>query len=101
MLATVLTKTFRDRWKGEVIAAFSLAVMFLFGMAVYRDIDLSVYTDLPEVFRSLMNIPADADVGTLAYGATNTEWGLTHPRPSWKLPRDAGRRPAQPERAHE
>lgn len=75
MLATVLTKTLRDRWKGEVIAAFSLAVMFLLGMAVYRDIDLSVYTDLPEVFRSLMNIPADADVGALAYGAVYASYG--------------------------
>ncbi len=75
MLATVLTKTFRDRWKGEAIAAVSLALMFLLGMSVYRDIDLSVYTDLPEVFRSLMNIPADADVGALAYGAIYTSYG--------------------------
>jgi ABC-2 type transport system permease protein len=75
MLATVLTKTFRDRWKGELIAAVSLALMFLLGMSVYRDIDLSVYTDLPEVFRSLMNIPADADVGALAYGAIYLSYG--------------------------
>jgi ABC-2 type transport system permease protein len=75
MLATVLTKTFRDRWKGEAIATFSLALMFLLGMAVYRDIDLSVYTDLPEMFRALMNIPADADVGALAYGAIYSSYG--------------------------
>ena len=68
MLATVATKTVRDRWKGMVIAGFSLALMLLFAMAVYRDIDISVYTDLPEAFRSLVNIPKDADVGSLAYG---------------------------------
>jgi ABC-2 type transport system permease protein len=75
MFATVFTKTLRDRWKGEAIAAASLAVMFLLGMAVYRDIDLAIYTDLPEVFRSLMNIPMDADVGALAYGAIYMSYG--------------------------
>jgi len=75
MLATVVTKTFLDRWKGVAIGAVALAVMFFFGMAVYRDIDLAVYTDLPEAMRSLMNIPADADVGALAYGAIYSSYG--------------------------
>ena len=75
MLATVVTKTFRDRWKSEVIGSLILVALFLMGMAVYKDIDLSVYTDLPEVFRSLMNIPADADVGALAYGAIYSSYG--------------------------
>jgi ABC-2 type transport system permease protein len=34
-----------------------------------------VYTDLPEVFRSLVNIPKDADVGSLAYGAIYSTYG--------------------------
>jgi ABC-2 type transport system permease protein len=75
MLATVVTKTFRDRWKGEVIGALILVALFLMGMSVYKDIDLAVYTNLPEVFRSLMNIPADADVGALAYGAIYASYG--------------------------
>ncbi len=75
MLATVVTKTFLDRWKGVAIGAVSLAVLFFFGMAVYRDIDLSVYTDLPEVLRAVMNIPGDADVGALAYGAIYSTYG--------------------------
>ncbi len=75
MLATVVTKTFLDRWKGAAIGAAALAIMFFFGMAVYRDIDLAVYTDLPEALRSLMNIPADADVGALAYGAIYSSYG--------------------------
>lgn len=75
MLATVVTKTFRDRWKGEAIGAVTLVLLFLMGMSVYRNIDLKVYTDLPEVFRSLMNIPADADVGALAYGAIYLSYG--------------------------
>ncbi|NNF89392.1 MAG: ABC transporter permease subunit [Acidimicrobiia bacterium] len=75
MLATIVTKTFLDRWKGVAIGAVALAVMFFFGMAVYRDIDLAVYTDLPEAMRSIMNIPADADVGALAYGAIYSSYG--------------------------
>ena len=75
MLANVFTKTTRDRWKGMAIGVASLAAMLFFGMSVYRDIDLSVYTSLPEVFRTLMDIPADADVGSLAYGAIYGSYG--------------------------
>ena len=75
MLANVFTKTTRDRWKGEAIGVVTLAVFFLFGMAVYRDIDLAVYTNLPEVFRTMVNIPKDADVASLAYGAIYGSYG--------------------------
>ena len=44
-------------------------------MAAYRDIDLTLYTDLPEAWRALANIPDDADVGTLAYGAIYGSYG--------------------------
>ncbi|MGZ5384853.1 MAG: hypothetical protein ACXWH0_12810, partial [Acidimicrobiia bacterium] len=66
MLATVFTKTTRDRWKGVTIAIISLVLLLLMAMAVYRDIDMSIYTDLPEVFLSLMGIPDGADVASLA-----------------------------------
>jgi len=75
MLTNVFTKTIRDRWRGEAIAAVTLAVLFLFAMAVYRDIDVSFYTDLPEAFRALVNIPEDADIGALAYGAIYGSYG--------------------------
>lgn len=75
MLASVFTKTVRDRWKAMAIGVVTLALLFLMGMSTYRTIDLSVYTDLPEVFRALVNIPADADVASLAYGAVFTSYG--------------------------
>lgn len=75
MLANVFTKTVRDRWKGEAIGVVTLALLLLFGMATYRDIDLAVYTDLPEALRALMNIPRDADVASLAYGAIYGSYG--------------------------
>jgi ABC-2 type transport system permease protein len=75
MFATVTTKTVRDRWKGTVIGALTLGLLLTFGMAVYRDIDLSVYTNLPEAMRAMMNIPVDADVGSIAYGAIYGSYG--------------------------
>jgi ABC-2 type transport system permease protein len=68
MLANVFTKTVRDRWKGTATASVVLALFLLMAMAVYRDIDLGLYDDLPEVFRSLMNIPDGTDVAGLAIG---------------------------------
>ena len=75
MLVTVATKTFLDRWKGVTIGAFAVALMFFLGMAVYRDIDLAIYTDLPEALKALMNIPVDANVGALAYGVIYSSYG--------------------------
>ncbi len=75
MLANVFTKTVRDRWKGEAIAAVMMAAMLLFGMAVYKDIDLSVYTDLPAGLRSLMGISDTADAASLAYAAIYGSYG--------------------------
>ncbi len=68
MLANVFTKTTRDRWKAPVIAVASLALLFFFGMMTYRDIDLSIYTNLPEAFRQLFGISEDTGVASLAYG---------------------------------
>ncbi|MDP6666865.1 MAG: ABC transporter permease subunit, partial [Dehalococcoidia bacterium] len=51
------------------IGSVTMAAFFLFGMAVYRDIDLAFYDDFPEAVRSMMNIPEGAGVGSLAYGA--------------------------------
>ncbi|MEN8234477.1 MAG: ABC transporter permease subunit [Actinomycetota bacterium] len=75
MLANVFTKTTRDRWKAPVIAVASLALLFLFGMMTYRDIDLSVYTNLPDYFKQLFGISDDADVASLAYGAILSGYG--------------------------
>lgn len=77
MLTNVYTKSVRDRSTSMLIAAISTAVMFVFGMAVYRDIDLSVYTDLPEAFRSMFGIGGeDTDVGGIAYEALMASYGM-------------------------
>ncbi|MGI9642934.1 MAG: ABC transporter permease subunit [Acidimicrobiia bacterium] len=74
-LTNVFTKTSRDRWKSTVIGAVVLAALLVFGMAVYRDIDVSFWDDLPEAFRSMFGIPDGADVGGLAYGAIYSGYG--------------------------
>ncbi len=66
--ADIFLKTARDRWLGWAIAAASLTLLLLLGMSTYRDIDLSVYTELPEAFRSLLGIGDSVDVGGLAIG---------------------------------
>ena len=76
MLANVSTKTTLDRWKPPLIASISLAVLLVFGMAVYRGIDTSFWDELPDVFRSMFGIPDGADVGGLAYGAIYTGYGM-------------------------
>jgi ABC-2 type transport system permease protein len=75
MLANVFTKTILERWKGWMIAAVSLAALFFLAMSVYQDIDLGVYTNLPEVYRSLIGISQEADVGSLAINALIGSYG--------------------------
>lgn len=68
MLATVFTKSMRDRWRGMAIAVTALVLMLLLAMSVYASFDFSFYDDLPEAFRSLMNIPDNADAASLGVG---------------------------------
>ncbi len=75
MLANVFTKTTQDWWKGMAIAVVTLGLLFLFGMTIYRDIDISIYTSMPDAFLSLFGIPKDADIASLAYGAIYTGYG--------------------------
>ena len=69
MLANIFTKTTRDRFFGLSAAAVSVAVMFLGGMAVYSQIDVSFYYEMPQALLDLMGIPVGGDVAGLAFGA--------------------------------
>lgn len=76
LLSNTFTKSIQDRWKSSVIGAVSLGLLLVFGMAVYRDIDVSFWDELPEAFRNMFGIPEGADVGGLAYGAIYTGYGM-------------------------
>lgn len=70
MLANVFTKSVRDRTTGMLIGAISIGVLLWFGMAVYRDIDISFYYEsLPPAILELMGIPSTGDVAGIAVGA--------------------------------
>jgi ABC-2 type transport system permease protein len=70
MYANVFTKTIRDRTTATLIASISLGLILWFGMAIYRDVDLSFYYEsLPPAILELMGIPATGDVAGIAVGA--------------------------------
>ena len=75
MLTNIFTKTIRDRWRGISIAAGSLAMMLFFAMSVYRNIDISIFTELPDTFLTMMGIPAGAGIGSLAIGELFVTYG--------------------------
>ncbi|MGD2100743.1 MAG: ABC transporter permease subunit [Acidimicrobiia bacterium] len=70
MFANVLIKTTRDRTVATLIASVSLGIILWFGMAIYRDVDLSFYFEsLPPGILEAMGIPATGDVAGIAVGA--------------------------------
>lgn len=69
MNTNVFIQTLHERWRGLTIGSVTLAIFFLFAMAVYKDVDLGFYEDFPEAVQMMMNIPEGAGVGSLAYGA--------------------------------
>ncbi len=70
MFANIFTKTIRDRYIGLSVATVTVAIALLGGMAVYNQIDVSFYYDLPQGILDLMGIPEGGDVAGLALGAT-------------------------------
>ncbi|HKJ56316.1 MAG TPA: ABC transporter permease subunit [Nitriliruptoraceae bacterium] len=70
MGTTVFTRSLRDRGAQELLGAVAVGLMLLFGMAVYADIDVSFYYDMPPAMLDLMGI-SDQVGGTagIAYGA--------------------------------
>ncbi|MEZ5158994.1 MAG: ABC transporter permease subunit [Candidatus Nanopelagicales bacterium] len=75
MLTTVFSKSLLDRWRGAAITVVSLSALLIFAMAAYRNLDISVYTNLPASFQALIGIPEDADVASLAYSAIYNSYG--------------------------
>ncbi len=75
VVAAIARKAVRDRWVGMTVGAALVASFLWMGMAIYRDIDLSVYRDLPEVFRNLFSVGNVTDAATLAYGAVYGFYG--------------------------
>lgn len=69
MLASVFTKSIRDRWIPALVGALAVAVFFWFGAAVYRDVDTSFYYEFPRVWLDLIGLPEQGGVAGIAFGA--------------------------------
>lgn len=63
----VVGQSLRDRYRGAVIAALSLAAMLVLAAAAYGQIDVAIYDSLPAALRATMGIPLGADGQLLAY----------------------------------
>ncbi|UCC18034.1 MAG: ABC transporter permease subunit, partial [Dehalococcoidales bacterium] len=80
MLTSVFTKSVRDHWIGSTIAFVSLVLMLLFAISVYRNFDINIYQEMPDVMKTIMGIPPLADAASLAisvYLAGVGSWALT------------------------
>ncbi len=75
MYASVFSRTLLERWRGVAIGVVSLAAMLAFGMMVYQDLDVGIYTDLGPAFQALIGIGEDADAASLAYNAIYSTYG--------------------------
>lgn len=70
MLATIYTKTLRDRTLGMLLGVLAIGLFLLMGMAVYSTIDPSFYYELPAALLDTMGIsPELGGVAGIAYGA--------------------------------
>lgn len=70
MLSSIFTKSLRDRWVGEVVAAVTMGLLLVFTMAIYADVDVSFYYDLPVAAQQMTGIdPAVGGLAGVAYGS--------------------------------
>jgi ABC-2 type transport system permease protein len=69
MLASVLLKVVRDRWRAFVVGSVTIGVLLLFSMWVYAGINVDFYSAMPEAIRNLVGIDTDGSAAGIAYGA--------------------------------
>lgn len=67
MNAAVLRRGLATGWKGLLITAAVVAAMLVMALAIYAELDLSIYDKLPEAVRALMGVPHNADAAIIAY----------------------------------
>lgn len=67
MNVTILRRGLATGWRGLLVTAGVVAAMLALGLAVYSELDLSIYENLPEAVRALVGIPEHADPAIIAY----------------------------------
>lgn len=70
MYANIFTKSFTDKAIPMLVGGLGVAVMLLFSMAVYREVDTSFYYELPTAMLDAVGISEQVGgIGGIAYGA--------------------------------
>lgn len=67
MNAAILRRGVAEGWRGLLVAAVAVGAMLALALAMYRDLDLSIYEALPGSVRAVMGIPAQASPALMAY----------------------------------
>jgi ABC-2 type transport system permease protein len=75
MSASVFSRALRGGWTAIALAGALLGAFLLFAMSTYRNLDLAVYTEMPEEIRHLAGFGDGADAAGLAYGAVYSFMG--------------------------
>ena len=74
-MSAIYFRSLTSHTRSVALGVFALSVLFVFGMAVYRGIDMSLFDQLPENLLSLIGVGFDADVASLAYNAIFSTYG--------------------------
>ncbi len=74
-MSAIYFRSLTSHTRAVALGVFALSVLFVFGMAVYRGIDMSLFDQLPENLLSLIGVGFDADVASLAYNAIFSTYG--------------------------
>ena len=74
-LGSVYVHNLYSRARTVALGVMGLSVMFAFGMVVYRDVDMSLFDDLPESLMSMFGLTPGEDVASLAYNAIFSTYG--------------------------
>ncbi|GIU92211.1 MAG: hypothetical protein KatS3mg011_1117 [Acidimicrobiia bacterium] len=65
----LVRRSVRDRVGSQILGAGIIGLLLAGGLAAYREIDVSLYQQMPDLVKELMGIPPTADVAATAYGA--------------------------------
>ena len=74
-MSAIYIRSLISHTRAVFFGVIGFSVLFVFGMAVYRGIDMSVFNQLPESLLSMIGIGREADVASLAYNAIFSTYG--------------------------
>jgi len=74
-MTAIYVRSVTSHLRGVALGVLALSILFIFGMAIYRSIDMSILDQLPDNLLSMIGIGPKADVASLAYNAIFSTYG--------------------------